>query len=221
MVRRISNLSRLLETAAGANVGGHEPEAFRGRRSGRGRSARSWNRSVERTHPHRKEDPVSLYMLSVTLHVFAALLWLGGMFFLAAVGAPVLRAVEPPALRAEMFRRLGVAFRNVGWIAIGVLLVTGFGNLYFRGLLRYDLWANPQFWSSGYGHTLAWKLATVAIMVVISFLHDFVYGPRSARLQPGSAAALASRRRSAWMARANALVGVVLVIVAVRLARGG
>ena len=47
---------------------------------------------------------MSLYFINVTIHVFAALLWLGGMFFLAAVGAPVLRRVEPPALRAELFR---------------------------------------------------------------------------------------------------------------------
>jgi copper resistance protein D len=160
-------------------------------------------------------------MLSVTVHVLAAMLWLGGMFFLAAVGAPVLRSVEPPALRAEMFRRLGLAFRNVGWVAIGVLIVTGVGNLHFRGVLRWDLWSNPEFWGSGYGHTLGWKLATVAVMVVISGLHDFVFGPRSARMQPGSPEALASRRWSAWMARANAVVGIILVIVAVRLARGG
>ena len=33
---------------------------------------------------------MSWYYLNVTAHVFAALLWLGGMFFLATVGAPVL-----------------------------------------------------------------------------------------------------------------------------------
>ena len=42
---------------------------------------------------------MTLYNLVVTLHVLAALFWLGGMFFLALVGAPVLRAVEPPELR--------------------------------------------------------------------------------------------------------------------------
>jgi uncharacterized membrane protein len=50
---------------------------------------------------------VSFYFVNVTVHVFAALLWLGGMFFLAVVGAPVLRSVEPPELRAQLFRRLG------------------------------------------------------------------------------------------------------------------
>ena len=41
------------------------------------------------------------YYLIVTLHVLAALLWLGGMFFLGLVGAPALRV---PALRVSVLR---------------------------------------------------------------------------------------------------------------------
>ena len=59
-----------------------------------------------------------MYYLTVTLHVFAALFWLGGMFFLGVVGAPVLRKVEPPELRSRLFQDLGRAFRTSGWIAI-------------------------------------------------------------------------------------------------------
>jgi copper resistance protein D len=163
---------------------------------------------------------MSLYYVNVSIHLLAALLWLGGMFFLAAVGAPVLRKVEPPALRAQLFKALGNQFRTVGWVAIGVLVVTGIGNLYFRGLLRADLWLNPQFWSTGYGLALAWKLAAVITMIVVSALHDFVFGPAASRVLPGTPEALAIRRKAAWMARANAVVGVVLVLAAVRLSRG-
>jgi copper resistance protein D len=163
---------------------------------------------------------MSLYYANVSVHVFAALLWLGGMFFLAAVGAPVLRKVEPPELRAQLFEKLGYQFRTVGWAALAILIVTGIGNLHFRGLLRLDLWTNPAFWSSGYGHALAWKLAAVTIMVVASGLHDFVFGPAASRVVPGSDAALAIRRRASWLARINALVGIVLVLAAVRLSRG-
>ena len=78
------------------------------------------------------------YYLNVVLHVLAALFWLGGMFFLGVVGAPVLRRVEPPALRQQLFHQLGARFRTAGWIAIGVLVVTGAANLHFRGLLRWS-----------------------------------------------------------------------------------
>jgi hypothetical protein len=40
------------------------------------------------------------------------------------------------------------------------------------------------------------------------------------RAAPGSAEALVLRRRAALLARANAIIGVVVVAAAVRLARG-
>jgi copper resistance protein D len=164
---------------------------------------------------------MTAYHLSVTLHVLAAMLWLGGMFFLAAVGAPVLRKIEPASLRAQLFQALGEQFRTVGWIAIGVLLVTGVLNLHFRGVLNVEVWTNADFWASRYGIALAWKLATVVVMIAISAIHDFIHGPKAGRMTPGSPEALAMRSTAAWMARVNAVVGIVLVIAAVRLARGG
>jgi copper resistance protein D len=162
-----------------------------------------------------------IYYLNVTIHVLAALLWLGGMFFLAAVGAPVLRKIEPPKLRAELFRQLGEQFRRVGWTAIGVLLVTGIMNLYFRGLLQPEVWTSGAFWGTSIGQALAWKLVAVVLMIGISAVHDFVLGPAAAGAEPGSPSALVARRRAALLARANAVVGIVLVVAAVRLARGG
>ena len=163
----------------------------------------------------------SLYLLNVTLHLLAALVWLGGMFFIALVGAPVLRRLEPAALRARVFGELGAAFRRVGWIAIAVLLATGALNLRFAGVLRGGALGSAAFWGSPYGRALAWKLAAVAAMLALSAAHDFVLGPRAGRLQPGSPAALRARARAAWLARINALVGLGLVFAAVRLARGG
>ena len=160
-----------------------------------------------------------LYLANVTVHVLAALLWLGGMFFLAAVGAPVLRTVEPPELRTELFRRLGEQFRRVGWVAIGVLLVTGLLNLRFRGVLSWEILSSAGFWASPYGRVLAWKVGSVALMLAIQGVHDFGAGPAAARLPAGSPQALVARRRAALLARVNALLGIVVVVAAVRLAR--
>lgn len=164
---------------------------------------------------------MSLYYWNVTLHVLAALLWLGGMFFLAAVGAPALRKVEPPELRARLFAELGTRFRRAGWIAIAVLAVTGVLNLWFRGMLSWSTLGDRAFWATPYGHALAWKLGTVFAMIVLSALHDFVIGPASSRVRAGTPEAIRLRRQAAWIARINALIGLLLVIAAVRLARGG
>ena len=155
----------------------------------------------------------------MTLHVLAAMLWLGGMLFLAAVGAPVLRKVEPAALRAQLFGTLGRQFRVVGWAAIVTLIITGFGNLYFKGMM--PLLGSPEFWSSPLGRTLRLKLGAVVAMLAIQAVHDFRDGPRASRVLPGSPEAVRFRRRAAHFARVNALLGIVLVYFAVRLARGG
>jgi putative copper export protein len=161
-----------------------------------------------------------MYVIVVTIHVFAAMLWLGGMFFLALVGAPVLRQVDA-AQRAELFRRLGERFRLIGWIAIGVLIVTGVANLAFRGVLDVEVLTDQAFWQTRYGHALAWKLGAVGIMLALQAWHDFVVGPRAGQLTAGSVEAQRVRGRAAMLARISALVGLVLLWAAVRLARGG
>ena len=164
---------------------------------------------------------MSLYHLNVTIHVLAALFWLGGMFFLAVVGAPVLRTVEPPALRAQLFRALGERFRTVGWTAIAVLLITGVLNLHFRGILAVRVLADAGFWGSAYGRALLWKASAVTAMLIVQAVHDFAVGPAASRLAAGSPQALVARRRAALLARLSAVLGIIVVIAAVRLARGG
>ena len=160
-----------------------------------------------------------MYLFNVTIHVMAALLWLGGMFFLAAVGAPVLRKVQPPELRAALFRDLGQQFRTVGWIAIAVLLVTGVLNLHLRRML--PLLDERSFWETRFGVTLAWKVGGVAVMLLIQGIHDFHLGPAASRLPPGSPDLPRLRRNAALLARTSAVLGIIVVIAAVRLARGG
>lgn len=162
------------------------------------------------------------YYVNVTIHVLAAMLWLGGMFFLGIVGAPVLRAIEPPPLRQRLFQELGTRFRRTGWYAIVVLVVTGVLNLYFRGWLHWNGVLNSgAFWRTAVGHALAAKLVAVVLMISISAIHDFIHGPRAGRATPGSAEAIALRKQAAMLARLNAFVGIIVVIAAVRLARGG
>lgn len=164
---------------------------------------------------------MSLYFINVTLHVLAALLWLGGMFFLALVGAPVLRRVEPAALRSELFRRLGEQFRTVGWISIAVLLITGVLNLHFRGVLSLAVLTDGTFGSTPYGYALGWKLGAVTAMLIVQAVHDFIVGPAASRLHTDSPELPRVRRRAALLARTSAVLGIITVIAAVRLARGG
>jgi len=162
------------------------------------------------------------YFVSVTLHILAAMLWLGGMFFLGIVGAPVLRGVEPPALRQQLFDGLGRRFRTVGWITVAVAIATGVINLHYRGWLHWDGVLNSAaFWSTRTGVALSAKLGFVALMLAVEAYHDFVVGPAAGRVEPGSNESVRLRRRASWLARIAALFGLGIVAAATFLARGG
>ena len=120
------------------------------------------------------------------------------MLFIALVMVPIARRLEDPILRTRLIRDTGRRFRTVGWIAIGVLVVTGLLNL----------WMHPVLLSSTRFH---WKLGLVVLALILSAFHDFVLGPRAGA--PG--ADPSARVRASWVARINVLV--VLVIVALGL----
>ena len=104
-----------------------------------------------------------IYLTLVTLHLLAAVVWIGGMLFLGLVLTPVLRN-QPPAERAALLSAVGRRFLKIGWTALGVLLLTG-----------------PILWSlRGFQitHALAMKFILVAVIVYLSILHDFSLGPR-------------------------------------------
>lgn len=100
-------------------------------------------------------------------------------------------------------------------------MLTGLVNLHFRGTLSTSALLSADFWSTRYGIALAWKLGSVAAMLLFQGLHDFILGPAASRLPAGSPAMMGARRCAAFLARGSALLGVVVVIAAVRLARGG
>ena len=155
----------------------------------------------------------------VAVHLLAAIVWLGGAFFIALVGAPVLRGVESPELRRRLFEQLGLRFRRVGWAAIAVLIVSGLVLLEQRGVLGSGVLGSAAFWRTRFGGALAWKLGAVGAMLAASAAHDLWLSGAAMRARPGSPEALRLRRLSLLLARGAAVLGVVIVVLAVRLAR--
>ncbi len=163
----------------------------------------------------------ALYFASVTLHVLAAIVWIGGIVFFALVGAPVVRKIESAELKRALFHEIGIRFRIVGWVSVLTLLVTGAFNLHWLGLLNVNAMGSAAFWSTPYGRALGEKLAAVTLMLALSAWHDFSLGPRALALEPGSDEAVRTRRKAVWVARVTGILGLVVVVAAVRLARGG
>ena len=148
----------------------------------------------------------TIYVLSVTIHVLAATLWVGGMGFFALVVVPAARRSLDPAQARTMLTAVGTRLGAIGWWLLGTLLVTGTINLSARGLLS-EL-GTASFWQTSFGRTLALKLTFVTVMALVSFLHG-----RDAR-------AAGSRARATLLGRATFGLSLVVVLLAVVLVRG-
>ncbi len=163
----------------------------------------------------------ALYVLSVWLHVLSAIVWVGGMFFVAIVVVPLLRRGDRATASAFM-HAAGVRFRAVGWTSFALLIATGTFQLAYRGVGVSDF-VDPAFLSSPFGAAITWKLGFFALVLVVSVWHDFFVGPRATvagQRDPGGAEALRLRRQASWIGRANALLALLIVLMAVFLVRG-
>lgn len=161
------------------------------------------------------------FLLSMWLHLLAAIVWIGGLAFISMVLAPTLR---DPAMRAQavpLLRAAGRKFMRIGYASLTVLIVTGTANLFFKANGSFA--AVAAWWPTPYGRLLAAKLALVALVIALSLYHDFAVGPaatRAMQADPRGATALALRGRAAWLGRTNALLSLVIMTLALFLVRG-
>lgn len=134
------------------------------------------------------------------------------MIFISLVLAPALRKL-PQDARSEWFRTIGTAAKAVGWIAILVLLSTGLLNVLHLQIQ----------WKALIGRLLIIKLTLVAVMIVLSGLHDFILAPfLSSRPQASDAqnrSNLFLHKLVPWLARVNLLLALAVVYLAVLIAR--
>ena len=159
----------------------------------------------------------------VLIHVLAAIVWLGGMFFIALVIVPTLKKIEPAEKRFQILSLTARRFRTVSWIAIVILLITGTLNAINRGV-TIDLISSGVLFSSLFGQVLTTKVTLVFVMVTLSAIHDFILGPRLIEIlegkNPNPAAAPKIKRYRmyvSWLARVNALLAIFVVTCGVML----
>lgn len=164
----------------------------------------------------------AIYLLSVWLHVLAATIWIGGMFFIVLVIVPWLRHGGNREAAGAFLRETGERFRGVGWVCFGIIVVTGTFNLWVRGV-RVSDFGRGEWIASSFGTLVMTKLTAFALVLGVSVVHDFSVGPRATRAierNPESKQAGRLRRQASLLGRANALLALVLVAVGVMLVRG-
>ena len=159
------------------------------------------------------------YLICVWIHIIAACAWVGSMLFFSIVIVPTMR--RPPTKDDVMpfVRALGMRYRSFGWTALAILVVTGIGNLYFRGI-PLSLLAMSEFWAAGLGRTLAYKLAFIALVLAATATHDAWMRKAIVNGRPAPEADR-YRRRASWIGRSTLVFSLVVLFFAVALVRGG
>lgn len=164
----------------------------------------------------------TLYIITVWVHILAAAVWVGSMVFFAAVLVPVIRHPDYRASAGDLVHRTGVRYRVVGWAALLTLLASGTYLLVHREIGFGELF-DPLFYATSFGRTLAAKLLVVAAIFVATLVHDLSMGPRATRLlreRPNDPRAIRVRLMARWWGRANLLLALVVLLLAVMLVRG-
>ena len=103
----------------------------------------------------------------VIIHLLAAAIWTGGSVALVVAGVPAIRILEGEP-RGRAMKELGLRWRPLGYGALLVLAVTGVP------LAQHD-------YNEGRSpfQTVLWvKVALSVGLVIASYLHNFVLGPR-------------------------------------------
>jgi copper resistance protein D len=110
----------------------------------------------------------------VTIHLLAAAVWVGGSTALVFVGVPAVQTLEGEA-RGRAMKELGLRWRPLGYGALLVAILTGVA------LAARD-WEPRQAFQ-----IVVWvKVVLVVALLIASYLHNFVLGPRlQAELRDG------------------------------------
>ena len=142
-----------------------------------------------------------IYLVSVWLHILAAMTWMGGMVLFVAAVMPYFRG-RPDDERTRFLDWFGARFRILSAWCFATLLATGSFNLSMRGVRLGDL-IRAEWHATPFGRLAMIKLTLVAIAIIVSAAHERI----------------GSRRAARWMGRSLLLLGLAIVAIAVLLVR--
>jgi putative copper export protein len=102
----------------------------------------------------------------VVVHLMAAAVWFGGSTALVFVGVPAIRTLDGEP-RGRAMKELGLRWRPIGYGSLLVAALTGVA------LALHDWEHDASF------QIVFWvKVALAVCLITVSYLHNFVLGPR-------------------------------------------
>ena len=146
---------------------------------------------------------VAIATVALIAHIWAAVLWVGGMFFALLILRPASGPLDP-ALRLELWQRVLQRFFLWVWAAIALLLVSGYGMIFgvFNGFRGIGLHVN--------------LMQAIGIIMVLAFFHVY-FAPyrrfRAAVARRDVPEAARQLNQIRWIVTLNLVLGLVTVAV--------
>jgi uncharacterized membrane protein len=150
-----------------------------------------------------------LLIISAAIHLFAAVVWIGGIFFILFVALPSARKIleQPGPLMGDLSKR----FVPLANISILLLLVSGI----LMSLLSHTL-SEIASLNSIWSQTLSFKIIIALMMTVIHFYRGLLLTPRIAKLtSEGVPSEQVSRLQSLSLnlVKVNLLCGATVLLI--------
>ena len=158
--------------------------------------------------------PVAGSTTLVFLHILGAVIWAGGLFFVALLAAGARRTL-PERERTELFRFVGSGFLILAGIAAALLGLSG-------NLLVDDLFGGWDNLTGEPSTLIVWKTVLFIAVLTLAVLHGVVLGPGIRRLRlrrldgqitPEEEALLKRRLRISTVSQVLMLAGTVAILV--------
>jgi uncharacterized membrane protein len=143
--------------------------------------------------------------IAIPLHLLSALLWVGGMWFAYLVLRPVAAGQLEPPQRLTLWAGVFDRFFPIVWIAIGLLLGTGYWMIFF---IYGGMGSTPVF---------VHLMQGIGIVMMLIFIHVFFAPYKKLKLAvatqdwPAGANSLNQIRQLVGI---NSLLGFITVILA-------
>lgn len=157
-----------------------------------------------------------LHTISGSLHILAAVTWIGSMIYSQFAVAPALKHLGAPKASAINMIAMG-RFSPLTWASLVVLIITGTYAAFDKAEKLTPIFQEPA------GIILFIKLLLVAALIVILLIQIYNYGPKMKKLinpatpknQENELAMSRTSNTANGLSTAHLIIGIVIIVLAV------
>lgn len=113
------------------------------------------------------------FAIARAVHVFAVLIWIGGVAFVTLVLLPACRSLAEPQAQLDLFERLEHRFAGIARHSVLLAGASGLWLVWRLGV--WDRFTDPLNWWWMHGMVVVWTLFAVMLFILEPFVLDKLF----------------------------------------------